>query len=218
MGLELHQFYLRGEYRPYTDAQLIDLVIKLKEAVPPYCRINRVMRDIPAPEIVSGVTKSNLRQIVKEKMAHADRRCTCIRCREIRHQSVDTEHLSLCDLVYNTNHGMEHFITAETPDGKIAGFLRLSLPETPPLFEELVGKALIRQLQVYGPAASISDKRDEKTQHQGIGAMLLKFARDVAISEGYKSWSVIAAIGTREYYRKQGFSSGEYYMHETLDG
>lgn len=217
-GTELHQRFQRGEYQPYTDDQLIDLVINLKEAVPPYCRINRVMRDIPAPEIVSGVTKSNLRQIVKEQMALADRYCSCIRCREIRHQNVDIEQLSLHDLIYKTSHGKEHFITAETPDGKIAGFLRLSLPDTPPLFEELAGKALIRQIQVYGPAASIKDERDEKTQHQGIGTRLLKFAREVAISKGYQGWSVIAAIGTREYYRKQGFLSGEYYMHEMLNG
>jgi hypothetical protein len=43
---ELYQRWQNGEYRPYTDQELIDLVVDCKTHVPPYCRINRVMRDI----------------------------------------------------------------------------------------------------------------------------------------------------------------------------
>ena len=54
-GTELYHRWERGEYRPYTDDELVDLVAECKTRVPPYCRVNRVFRDIPADDIVAGV-------------------------------------------------------------------------------------------------------------------------------------------------------------------
>jgi elongator complex protein 3 len=38
-------------------------------------------------------------------------------------------------------------------------------------------------------------------------------ARKRARKQGYEKLSVISAIGTREYYRKKGFSDGKLYQH-----
>ncbi len=40
------------------------LVADCKATIPPYCRVNRVFRDIPADDIVAGSKRSNLRQLV----------------------------------------------------------------------------------------------------------------------------------------------------------
>ncbi|MCX7681025.1 MAG: tRNA uridine(34) 5-carboxymethylaminomethyl modification radical SAM/GNAT enzyme Elp3, partial [Anaerolineae bacterium] len=79
---ELYHCWQRGEYQPYDEDTLVTLLARCKSLVPPYCRINRLMRDIPAPNIVAGVRKSNLRQLVQERMAHEGLPCRCIRCRE----------------------------------------------------------------------------------------------------------------------------------------
>ena len=47
----------------------------------------RVQRDIPAGLIVAGVDKSNLRQLVQQKLAEQNDRCACIRCREVGHRT-----------------------------------------------------------------------------------------------------------------------------------
>ncbi len=85
---KLHELWLQGAYHPYSEADLIALLVACKQLVQPYCRINRLMRDIPAPLIIAGTTKSNLRQIVQQTMRKNGQTCNCIRCREIR--KVDT--------------------------------------------------------------------------------------------------------------------------------
>jgi len=41
-------------------------------------------------------------------------------------------------------------------------------------------------------------------------------AKKRARKQGFKRLSVISAIGTREYYRKKGFSDGQLYQHMGL--
>ncbi|MGC8779639.1 MAG: elongator complex protein 3, partial [Anaerolineae bacterium] len=58
-GTELYRLWQEGRYRPYTEVELIELVADCKTTIPPYCRVNRVFRDIPADDIVAGVKSSN---------------------------------------------------------------------------------------------------------------------------------------------------------------
>ncbi|MBN1311901.1 MAG: tRNA uridine(34) 5-carboxymethylaminomethyl modification radical SAM/GNAT enzyme Elp3 [Anaerolineae bacterium] len=215
-GTELYDHYRRGDYRPYSDVELIDLLVACKQLVPPYCRLNRVMRDIPAPEIVDGVTTSNLRQIVQQRMRDAGTLCRCIRCREVRRETVDAAQLRFERLTYDTDHSHEIFLSAVTPEGKLAGFLRLSLPTEPAPLGEIDGQAIIRQLQVYGPALALADQSDGQAQHQGIGGKLIAMARAEASDAGFEAMAVISAAGTRDYYRKHGFTLGELYMSTSL--
>ncbi len=47
-GTELYDRYLAGDYRPYTLEELVDLLATVKPDIPPYTRVNRLFRDIPA--------------------------------------------------------------------------------------------------------------------------------------------------------------------------
>ena len=55
-GTELYDRYLAGEYRPYALDELVELLADVKPTIPPYTRINRLFRDIPAHHIEAGVT------------------------------------------------------------------------------------------------------------------------------------------------------------------
>ncbi len=219
-GTELYQRYQRGEYRPYTDTELIEILVACKSVVPPYCRINRVIRDIPANYIVAGSTASHLRMVAQQEMKRRGLQCQCIRCREVRAEKIDATQLRLDSLTYDTDATTEYFLSFITPRNKIAGFLRLSLPSPSApraeILDELHECAVIREVHVYGPALEIGAESSGEAQHAGLGTRLIEQAMQVARGAGFKRIAVIAAIGTREYYRKQGFELGELYMARSL--
>jgi len=209
---ELYELWQRGEYQPYDEETLVDLLTRCKPLIPPYCRVNRLMRDIPSPNIVEGVKKTNLRQIVQRRMKQEGLTCRCIRCREVRGREIDTEALRLESLRYETDATREVFLHYVTPDDRLAGFLRLSLPQAEPPIEELTGCAVIREVHIYGPALELGDRQEGMAQHAGLGTRLIEEARRIAREEGYGRLAVIAAVGTQPYYRERGFERGELYM------
>ena len=209
---ELYESWQRGEYRPYDEGTLVELLARCKALIPPYCRVNRLMRDIPSPNIVAGVKKTNLRQIVQRRMAREGLACRCIRCREVRGQAIVPDELRLERLDYETDATRECFLSYVTSDDRLAGFLRLSLPRARPPIAELSGCAVIREVHVYGPALELGARREGSAQHAGLGTRLLDEARHIARQEGFRRLAVIAAIGTRPYYRERGFYQGELYV------
>jgi elongator complex protein 3 len=215
---ELYEYWQRGEYHPYSDETLIDLIAGCKAIVPRYCRINRVYRDIPAPNIVAGSKMSNMRQAVQQAMQARGQRCECIRCREVRGDRLDGDALQLDDQVYSTRASEEHFLSFNASDGKLAGYARLSLPvqDIDLGLDEIRGAALIREVHVYGPALAIGDARDGRAQHRGLGTQLLVEAEALAAQRGYRRMAVIASIGTREYYAARGYAREGTYMVKTL--
>jgi elongator complex protein 3 (tRNA carboxymethyluridine synthase) len=219
-GTELYTRWQRGEYRPYGDEELIELLIACKTVVPPYCRINRVIRDIPAHHIVEGSKQSHLRQVVLKAMKQRGLRCHCIRCREVRGERLEGETLRLDAYTYPTDVTTEHFLSYVTERGKLAGFLRLSLPAADfpreEVLEELAGCAVIREVHIYGPALDIGAPSEGEAQHTGLGRRLAEQAMELARRAGYSRIAVISAIGTREYYRRLGFELGELYMARSL--
>jgi elongator complex protein 3 len=213
---ELVQWYDRGEFVPYADDALIDLIADCKVATPEYVRLNRIIRDIPKDHIVAGSTASNLREVVKRQLSDEGRACRCIRCREVRGER--TAVIEAVDVLeYETSGGREVFLSVNTDTGKLAGFLRLSFPtvEAAALtgFDELRGTAIIREVHVYGPVVELGRSgRGEQAQHSGIGARLMAEAEDRARAAGFDRLAVISAIGTRQYYLRQGFARGDLYL------
>jgi len=128
----LFRYWQDGKYQPYTTQQLIDLIADIKPSIPIYTRVNRIIRDIPANYIQAGSLRSSLRQDVKKELACRGQRCRCIRCREIRGEAVEVDQLILDDYVYHPADAEEHFISYATTDDRLAGYLRLSLPEQAP--------------------------------------------------------------------------------------
>ena len=100
---ELHEIWKRGEYTPYTTEELIHLLVEIKPSTPRYCRINRIIRDIPSPNVVEGNKRTSLRQDVHREMANSGTKCECLRCREVRGKKIEIEKLKLDDLVYETS-------------------------------------------------------------------------------------------------------------------
>jgi elongator complex protein 3 len=224
-GTGLYRLWQEGQFRPYTDEELVSLVADCKATIPPYCRVNRVFRDIPADDIVAGSKRSNLRQLVHERLAAQGRRCNCIRCREVRAAHVVEAELRLVVHSYETSATQEHFLSFETSEGALAGFLRLSLPrqggdgswlrETAEIWNvmpEVAGAAMVREVHVYGPALGIGADSAGEAQHLGLGRRLIAEAKALAQAAGFTRLAVISAIGTRRYYAAQGFERGELYM------
>jgi elongator complex protein 3 len=218
-GTALYSLWQEGRYQPYDEATLIDLLADCKAQTPAYCRITRVVRDIPADYIVQGSRASNLRETVQKHLAGSGRRCNCIRCRELGDAALDRATLGLRVLRYETGAGLEHFLALEDGAGQLAGFLRLLLPWSDraiPRPAELEGCALIRELHVYGRALHIGAAGDTEAQHRGLGGELLAAADEIARSAGWPRLTVIAALGTQDYYRRRGFAAGDLYMHKAL--
>jgi elongator complex protein 3 len=214
---ELYEYWQRGEYQPYSEEEITEVLIACKVQVPPYVRINRVVRDIPTTNVVEGLKKANLRQIAQQRMEERGLKCRCIRCREIRRRYVNFDELSFHNLPYETDATVEHFLSFET-DQYIAGFLRLSLPKPDvrlPI-EKLRGQAMIREVHVYGPAVPIGESSTGQAQHIGLGSRLIVEAKKLARIAGYRRIAVISAIGTQEYYLKHGFELDGLYMSGAL--
>lgn len=216
---ELYQFWQRGEYTPYTSAELIDLIADIKTTIPEYCRVNRIIRDIPSTHVVEGNKRTSLRQDVHVEMKKRGQSCRCIRCREVKTRQVEVQELTLRDFSYHPALAEEHFISFNTSEDKLAGYLRLSLPdENAPKLDmpDLEDAALIREVHVYGQSLSLGAEKSGAAQHIGLGTRLLLEAEKIARLKGYKKMAVIAAIGTRLYYEKRGFQRGEFYMTRNI--
>jgi elongator complex protein 3 len=215
-GTELYARWQEGYYVPYDEGTLVQLLTDCKALIPPYCRLNRLMRDIPAPNIVAGVKRSNLRQIVQSTLTSHGLVCRCIRCREIRGQAVDADTLELQRIEYPTDGTQEVFLSGVTEQGNLAGFARLSLPIAESPLDELKHSAVIREVHVYGEALALSTSTPGAAQHAGLGSRLLSEAHRIARAAGYGRLSVIAAVGTRPYYRERGYALGRLYMSRDL--
>lgn len=227
-GTQLVQKYHEGSWQPYTKDELVDVLVQDVLNTPPYVRISRMIRDISATDILVGNKHTNLRQMVEQELAAEDVACRVqeIRFREINQQQVRAEELTLQDFTYTTAASDEHFLQWVTADNKIAGFCRLSLPHWDKLTsgacdvtanELLVqpGQAMIRELHVYGQALSLGSE-GMSAQHQGLGQKLLAKASSIAAEAGYTSLNVISSIGTRAYYRTQGFTDAGLYQQKAL--
>lgn len=210
---ELMQYYQDGRWRPYTHEELMKVLLACLRTTPEYCRLTRVVRDIPGTDIVDGNKVTNFRQLVEQALAKNGERSPDIRAREIRHQEIGADDLHLDEFHYESGCGTEVFLQYITEERDIAAFLRLALPDdNPPITDELAEAAIIREVHVYGQAVEIGAAQAGHAQHVGLGTQLIERAIAIAKETGYTRLAVISAIGTRDYYRKRGFNDGVLYQ------
>lgn len=217
----LKRLYKAGDWQPYSEEELVRVLVADTLNTPSYARISRMIRDISAHDVVAGNKKANLRQLVESEIEKQGEQISEIRYREITSEETEFNNLSLEVVAYNTSATEEQFLQWVTPHNKIAGFLRLSLPkseyirrwagEIPIALEE----AIIREVHVYGKVAKLSGA-SQNAQHIGLGKFLIAEAERIAAESGYSRLKVISAVGTREYYRKLGFSDVGVYQQKVL--
>lgn len=209
----LYKLWKEGKYKPLNNRQTKELMIKIKAITPPYVRISRLIRDIPAESIMAGPNISNLRQVLQNKGV----KCSCIRCREIREKYSLDDDIILNRIDYMASGGKEVFLQFTSKDKKkLYAILRLRIPnkiESEKHFlNALKNCALIREVHTYGKLVRIKDKTLKSPQHIGLGRRLMRKAEEITKEEGFKKIAVISGVGVRGYYRKNGYRLQDEYM------
>lgn len=206
-GTELERWYLDGQYQPYTDDIMTDLVADIKTIVPGYVRISRVLRDIPSEFIVGGL-KDSLRDVVKQRMRLLGTECKCIRCREYGHRVRAGREAGPPRMVrtdYEASGDREVFLSFEDEDETLFGLLRMRVQSegvTGLMQNAADNLALIRELHIFGPEVPLNEQNPAAAQHKGLGRALLAEAERIAGEEfQVRQIAVLSGTGAREYYR-----------------
>lgn len=226
---ELMHYYKKGLWKAYTHDELLKVLKFGLNNTSRYCRLTRVIRDIPSTDIVVGNKKTNFRQIAEQSIKKDADKLVEIRSREIKGESVNFEDLKLNIVEYETGVSKELFMEYITAEDKIAGFLRLSFPKDSTaklthdadangkhFIKELTDCAIIREIHVYGKSLKIGKTSNSAAQHLGMGKTLIKKAKELSSNAGFKKLAVISSIGTREYYKKNGFEIDVMYQIASL--
>ena len=237
----LANWWKEGKFEPLHDVELIKLLLKMKQFVPEWTRVMRLLRDIPVGNILSGAKFSNLRQILKQQPKKLKEvlgekdfdeifndgfkwPCKCIRCREVGFSEkklvVDSRPV-LIRRDYDAAGGTEVFLSFESADKKtIYALLRLRKPDirfTSKYFSSVLkNAALIREVHSYGSEITVGEGSGIG-QHRGLGRRLIEEAERIAREEWrLKRMTIIAGVGTREYYKKFGYTEKCTYMTKKL--
>jgi elongator complex protein 3 len=222
-----YEWYMKGRYRPYTNEEAADLIAEVKKMTPPWVRIMRVQRDIPAQLIVAGVNKSNLRQLVQKRLSQDGLRCRCIRCREVGHRmrsdnvKPNPEKVEVFTTRYEASKGDEIFVSAEDPESDVLiGYLRLRIPSEEAHRKEVKAApcSIVRELHIYGSLVPVGRHLAKAWQHKGYGGVLLNEAERISRDDySFKKILVISALGTKQYYKRFGYDYDGVYMSKRLE-
>lgn len=221
---KIFDWWKEGSYRPYTIEEATHLLVQVKRSLPPWVRIMRIQRDIPAQLIVAGVKKGNLRQIVQAQMKVQGLKCSCIRCREVGHRMLEgvrvaPENVKIIIRKYHASEGLEFFLSAEDEESDtLIGYLRLRFP-SPTAHRpevEIEEVSLVRELHVYGPLTPIGVRMVNAWQHCGYGRALLKEAERVSLEYDRNKILVTSALGAKEYFKQSGYNPVGPYMGKVL--
>lgn len=219
----LYKIWQQGKYKSYSNKQLLNLIVKIKKMTPPFVRITRLIRDIPAESIVAGNKITNLRQIIQNDAVKDGWSCQCIRCREAGHatksrnQKNKKSNLILKTVKYKASDGMEYFLSLESKDNKVLyAFLRFRINDdaNQHFIPELKNAGLIRELHTYGQMTPLGELGE--IQHSGLGKKLIQKAEKICLKSGLEKIAIIAGVGVRKYYEKLGYKLEGTYMVKSL--
>jgi elongator complex protein 3 len=214
-GSELEKLYYKRKYKPYTKEEISKILIELMKLTPEYCRVMRIMREIPQSYLIAGTDRIDLRKDIEEEIRKKHFKIKEIRFREIGFALRDNRQISpqtkIKKIEYNASNGKEIFLQAVNKDNLLFGLLRLRIEKNK--------SAIIRELHVYGPALELHEKDKQKFQHKGLGKKLMSEAEKLAKKSGAKILRVISGVGVREYYRNLGYVLDEnsIYMQKIIN-
>jgi elongator complex protein 3 len=202
-GAGIESLYYGEEYVPYNREQTAELVIKMLKLTPRYCRIMRIMREIPPSYLIAGIKNIDMRKDIEEEIRKKKINVKEIRFREIGFALRDGREVNPKTKIkftkYKASNGIEYFIEAVNKDDILFGLLRLRLEK------DKKAPAMVRELHIYGPTLNIGQKAESEWQHRGLGKELMAWAEIIATKKGYQKLQVISGVGVREYYKKLGY-------------
>ncbi len=221
-GAKLVNWYKKGKYKPYTKEQLENMLIKIFKLIPNYCRVMRIMREIPPEFLVAGTTRIDLRRDVEAEIHKRKLKINEIRFREIGFNLRDklpkekiNQRLKLKITKYNASEGEEYFLEIVNQNNILFALCRLRVRKQN---RKIYGA--IRELHVYGQSINIgqkSKKRELITQHKGLGKKLIKKAEEIAKNREVEKLYIIAGVGVREYFYKLGYKLENEYMVKNIN-
>jgi ELP3 family radical SAM enzyme/protein acetyltransferase len=219
---QIKTWYEEGSYVPYDDYLLFELIKEFKKKIQKWKRLNRIIRDIPSTYISGGYKDKyvNMRQLLQDDMKKNNWCCNCIRCREVKDNSININDIRIDIEKYKSSSGDEYFISLVT-DKYLIGFIRLRLIKfvnndndniENVQLSVLNGTALIRELHVYSNMSDVGNNVENSYQHKGYGKKLLETAEEISKTEGFNKIAIISGTGVRNYYRKNGYELIDTYM------
>ncbi len=195
-GAELEKIFYNKKYIPYTEQEIKNLIIKFLKIVPRYCRIMRIMREIPPDYLVAGTKRIDLRKDIEEELRKKKSKIKEIRFREIglrgRYDKNIDNNLKLKITKYKANSD-EYFLEIVNKQDILFALCRLRINK-----KSKQNKAIIRELHVYGQALKLGKKG--KIQHIGLGKWLLQDAEAIVKLNKIPKLKIISGVGVREYY------------------
>ena len=214
-GAVLREEYEKGKYKPYTKKELEDLIVRIMKIIPNYCRVMRIMREIPPEYLIKGTTRIDLRKDIESRLKNERADVKEIRFREIgfklrdlgKNEKIDND-LNLKISEYDSSNGKEYFLEFVNQDNILFGLCRLRID----------GKiGWVRELHVYGKALGIGKKGKEFGQHLGLGKQLMKKVEEICNGK-VEVVKVISGVGVRGYYEKLGYELDKngFYMEKNL--
>ncbi|MDE1726473.1 MAG: tRNA uridine(34) 5-carboxymethylaminomethyl modification radical SAM/GNAT enzyme Elp3 [Thaumarchaeota archaeon] len=216
----LYKSYKEGKFAPYSQDEMIAVLTEMKKIIPRWVRIMRMQREISSDQIIAGPNLGNLRQMVQQNLKKQNLSCKCIRCREagLSDSTINVDNIRLNRENYESSGGYEVFLSYDDLKDRIFGFLRLRKPSNLAHRKEIDGNTcIVRELHVYGKSLKLGERDKDSMQHLGLGKSLMNEAEKISSEEfDAKKLLVISAVGTREYYRKLGYSLDGPYMSKEL--
>ena len=213
---ELYDLWKKKLYKPISNEDGIKILSKIKSNLPKWTKLQRIQRDIPAFQIIDGIKKSNIRELVKQNLLLNDENCSCIRCREIgrnllyNYYDINIDLLSINVIKYIVCNGEEFFIEIiEKKNNFLIGYCRLRFPSEVNFFMKK-NIAIIREIRMYKTKINSFLKK-----YNGYKQLIEK-AENISIENGYSTIAIVCGVGAREYYRKYNYKFNGLYMIKEL--
>ena len=197
-GAQLEKNYWQKKYKPYSEQETKELVIKFLHLTPRYCRVMRIMREIPPEYLIAGTIRIDLRKEIEEELRKKKTSIKEIRFREVglrgRYEDVDNK-IKLKVTKYMASEVDEYFLEFVNKQDILFALCRLRISDE---------QAIIRELHVYGKTLELGEK-GKQSQHLGLGRRLIEEAKKIAKKNKIPELKIISGVGVREYYKKLGY-------------